>query len=80
MGMGKKRIVYKNVINRDTNIFVPTTAVHQLSEVCWKKCITGKISSGSMDRTEEACTQNCVDRWMDANFQVLKHLEQMRGQ
>ncbi|KAL2003879.1 hypothetical protein VTN02DRAFT_1728 [Thermoascus thermophilus] len=54
--------------------------VHHLADVCWKKCITGKISSGRLDRAEEACAQNCVERWMDANLAVLKHLETLRGQ
>ncbi|PGH11379.1 hypothetical protein AJ80_07170 [Polytolypa hystricis UAMH7299] len=55
------------------------TTVHHLADVCWKKCVPGKISSGSLDRGEEACAQNCVNRWMDANMAVLKHLEQLRG-
>ncbi|OJJ89506.1 Tim10/DDP family zinc finger protein [Aspergillus glaucus CBS 516.65] len=54
--------------------------VHHLADVCWKKCITGKVSSGRLDRTEEACAQNCVERWMDTNLSVLKHLEALRGQ
>ncbi|EED18437.1 magnesium and cobalt transport protein and translocase of inner mitochondrial membrane, putative [Talaromyces stipitatus ATCC 10500] len=53
--------------------------VHHLSEVCFKKCITGNISSNRLDRTEELCAQNCVDRWMDANLSILKHLETLRG-
>ncbi|KAJ6096791.1 mitochondrial import inner membrane translocase subunit Tim8 [Penicillium sp. IBT 16267x] len=52
--------------------------VHQLSDVCWKKCITTKISSNTLNRTEEACAQNCVDRWMDTQIGILKHLEEMR--
>lgn len=55
-------------------------AVHHLADVCWKKCVTGKISSGRLDRAEETCAQNCVERWMDANLAVLKHLETLRGQ
>jgi mitochondrial import inner membrane translocase subunit TIM8 len=55
-------------------------AVHYLSDVCWKKCVAGKITSGRLDRAEETCAQNCVERWMDANFAVLKHLEALRGQ
>lgn len=47
--------------------------------MCFKKCITSKISSGKLDRYEEPCMQNCVDRYMDANMVVIKHLEQMRG-
>ncbi|KAL5365464.1 Tim10/DDP family zinc finger-domain-containing protein [Aspergillus floccosus] len=54
--------------------------VHHLADVCWKKCITGSISSGRLSGSEEACAQNCVERWMDTNIAVLKHLENMRGQ
>ncbi|PLN74812.1 Tim10/DDP family zinc finger-domain-containing protein [Aspergillus taichungensis] len=53
--------------------------VHHLSDVCWKKCISGKISSGRLDSSEETCATNCVERWMDTNLSVLKHLEQLRG-
>ncbi|KAJ5728006.1 mitochondrial import inner membrane translocase subunit Tim8 [Penicillium malachiteum] len=53
--------------------------VHQLNDVCWKKCVTGKITSKTLDRTEEACAQNCVERWMDTQMGILKHLENMRG-
>ncbi|KAL4890402.1 Tim10/DDP family zinc finger-domain-containing protein [Aspergillus ambiguus] len=54
--------------------------VHHLADVCWKKCITGSISSGRLNGSEEACAQNCVERWMDTNISVLKHLENLRGQ
>ncbi|KAH8702632.1 putative magnesium and cobalt transport protein and translocase of inner mitochondrial membrane [Talaromyces proteolyticus] len=53
--------------------------VHQLSEICWKKCVTGRITSNRLDSSEESCTQNCVDRWMDSNLAILKHLETLRG-
>ncbi|KAI9786888.1 MAG: Mitochondrial import inner membrane translocase subunit tim8 [Geoglossum umbratile] len=54
-------------------------SVHSLTDICWKKCVTGRISSGKVDGKEEGCLQNCVDRFMDANITVLKHLEQMRA-
>ncbi|KMU73064.1 hypothetical protein CISG_03325 [Coccidioides immitis RMSCC 3703] len=41
--------------------------------------MTGKVSGGALDRNEEACAKNCVERWMDANLAVLKHLETLRG-
>ncbi|KAI4197701.1 MAG: hypothetical protein LQ350_005770 [Teloschistes chrysophthalmus] len=47
---------------------------------CWTKCITGGISGGKLSSKEETCTQNCVERFLDANTAVLKHLEQMRGE
>ncbi|CAL5874122.1 uncharacterized protein PFLUO_LOCUS8409 [Penicillium psychrofluorescens] len=53
--------------------------VHHLNDVCWKKCATGKISSSTLDRAEEACAQNCVERWMDTNLSILKHLDALRG-
>jgi len=55
-------------------------SVHNLTDICWKKCVTGSIRTGKLDRGEESCTQNCVDRFLDGNFAVLKHLENMRGQ
>jgi len=55
-------------------------AVHNLTDTCWKKCVTGKISSGKLERGEESCTQNCVERFLDANDAVLRHLGAMRGQ
>ncbi|OJJ48777.1 hypothetical protein ASPZODRAFT_129081 [Penicilliopsis zonata CBS 506.65] len=54
--------------------------VHHLADVCWKKCVTGKITAGRLDKSEESCAQNCVERWMDTNLAVLKHLETLRGQ
>lgn len=53
-------------------------AIHELNSMCFKKCITGRISQGALDRNEEPCMKNCVDRYMDANMTVIKHLEKMR--
>ena len=55
-------------------------AVHNLTDICWKKCVTGSIRSGKLERGEESCTQSCVDRFLDSNFLVIKHLESMRTQ
>ncbi|KAK5166257.1 Mitochondrial import inner membrane translocase subunit tim8 [Saxophila tyrrhenica] len=52
--------------------------VHNLTDMCFKKCVTSKISAGTLDRSEQPCVQNCVDRYMDANMTVIRHLEQMR--
>jgi len=55
-------------------------SVHNLTDICWKKCVTGSIRSGKLDKGEETCAQNCVDRFLDGNFTVIKHLEAMRNQ
>lgn len=53
-------------------------AIHSLTDMCFRKCITSKISSPKLDKYEEPCMQNCVDRFMDANNLILKQLEAMR--
>ena len=60
-----------------TDIRLP--AVHELTERCFKRCITGSISGGKLTGKEEGCMQNCVERFMDTNLAVLKHLETLRG-
>lgn len=67
-----------NFAPRKTMLTRLSLAVHSLTEVCWKKCVTGTIRSGKLDRSEESCAQNCVDRFMDANLTIIKHLESMR--
>lgn len=54
-------------------------AIHNLTDVCFKKCITTKISAGKLDKYEEPCMQNCVDRFLDANKLILSQLDSMRG-
>ncbi|KAF4549394.1 Mitochondrial import inner membrane translocase subunit tim8-like protein [Elsinoe fawcettii] len=55
------------------------SSIHNLTDTCFKKCITSKITQGQLDKYEQPCMQNCVDRFMDANLTVLRHLETMRG-
>ena len=54
------------------------TAIHELNSVCFKKCITGRMSQGTLTGSEDTCMKNCVDRYMDANMMIIKNLEKMR--
>lgn len=54
--------------------------IHDLTEMCFKKCITGSISSGKLAGKEESCMTNCVNRLFDSNLVILKHLESLRQQ
>jgi Tim10/DDP family zinc finger. len=56
------------------------TESHELTAICWKKCITSTIKSGQLDKNEQICLSNCVDRFMDANLATIKHLRNMRQQ
>jgi import inner membrane translocase subunit TIM8 len=56
------------------------TAIHSLTDTCFKKCIpAGAVKKGALDKYEEPCMRQCVDRFLDANFVVLKELERLRG-
>ena len=62
------------------NMFLfPDVAVHNLTDVCWKKCITGNIKSGQLDKNEITCTENCVQRFLDTNESILGHLQKLQG-
>ncbi|KAF3769906.1 hypothetical protein M406DRAFT_35012 [Cryphonectria parasitica EP155] len=51
---------------------------HDLTEMCFKKCVTGSIRSNALEGGEQACLANCVDRFMDASVLAVKHLQGMR--
>ncbi len=69
---------------------------HELTAICWKKCITSTTTSGSttsgffrssssgnnnaLDKNEQTCLAQCVDRFMDANLATMKHLASLRQQ
>ncbi|KAK4163415.1 Tim10/DDP family zinc finger-domain-containing protein [Cladorrhinum sp. PSN259] len=52
---------------------------HALTEVCWKKCITSNVRSGALDKNEQSCLANCVDRFMDVNIATMRALAAMGG-
>ncbi|KAG9548205.1 hypothetical protein KCV01_g23862, partial [Aureobasidium melanogenum] len=77
MSDAEKKDLQQFVVNESQKARIQQS-IHSLTDTCFRKCITGKISSGKLDRSEEPCMQNCVDRFMDANLVVIKNLEQMR--
>ncbi|KAI9757764.1 MAG: Mitochondrial import inner membrane translocase subunit tim8 [Lichina confinis] len=54
------------------------STIHVLTGMCFDKCVTGKISSNQLDRNEDPCLRNCLNRFLDANLSILKHLERLR--
>ncbi|GAB7360210.1 hypothetical protein MBLNU230_g7971t1 [Neophaeotheca triangularis] len=78
MSQKDKQELNQFIINESQKSQIQST-VHSLTDVCFRKCITSKISAGALDKNEQPCMQNCVDRFMDANNTVLQHLEEMRG-
>jgi mitochondrial import inner membrane translocase subunit TIM8 len=49
-----------------------------LTDTCFRKCIpAGAIKKGSLDKYEEPCMRQCVDRFLDTNLLVLRELEKL---
>ncbi|KAL9015585.1 MAG: hypothetical protein Q9185_007015 [Variospora sp. 1 TL-2023] len=74
----EKRDLHQQVSNEMQKAKIQDS-IHSLTDICWSKCITGAPTSGSLSAKEESCVQNCVERFLDANTAVLKHLEAIRG-
>ncbi|KAF1822697.1 uncharacterized protein K489DRAFT_356658 [Dissoconium aciculare CBS 342.82] len=55
------------------------STVHHLTDICFRKCITGRISGSQLDSSENSCMQNCVGRFMDANMLVVRNLQRQQG-
>ncbi|VVT49334.1 uncharacterized protein SAPINGB_P002219 [Magnusiomyces paraingens] len=55
------------------------TSIHNFTDMCFKKCIT-KINSGSLDRNEESCLTNCLNRFLDTNINIVKMIQQTSSQ
>ncbi|RKU45145.1 Mitochondrial import inner membrane translocase subunit tim8 [Coniochaeta pulveracea] len=51
---------------------------HALTDTCWKKCVPGAVKGGALDKNEQGCLANCVDRFLDVNILTMKHLSSMR--
>ncbi|CAK7564104.1 MAG: Mitochondrial import inner membrane translocase subunit tim8 [Sporothrix epigloea] len=51
---------------------------HNLTDICWKKCITSPVKSNTLEKTEEACMNNCVERFLDLNILTAKLLSNMQ--
>ncbi|KAI4667815.1 uncharacterized protein J4E88_010066 [Alternaria novae-zelandiae] len=56
------------------------SSIHSLTDTCFRKCIpAGTVKAGKLDKYEEPCMRQCVDRFLDANMVVLRELERLRG-
>ncbi|KAF5118491.1 hypothetical protein DV454_000538 [Geotrichum candidum] len=47
-------------------------SIHNFTDMCFKKCITGPITSNTLDRNEESCLSNCLNRFLDTNISIVK--------
>lgn len=73
------KLELQNFLHNENEKAKIQSRTHTLTDMCWKKCITGKISSNLLAAKEDACMQNCVERFFDSYNQIIKHLETVRS-
>ncbi|KAK9470874.1 Tim10/DDP family zinc finger-domain-containing protein [Dipodascopsis tothii] len=56
------------------------SSVHDFTDMCFKKCVTKPIATGTLDRDEEPCISNCVHRFLDANISVVNMIQKASRQ
>ncbi|KAI8049708.1 putative TIM8-translocase of the mitochondrial inner membrane [Syncephalis plumigaleata] len=54
------------------------SSIHTFTEMCWDRCITGKIGT-KLSSSDESCLTNCVERFLDTSLLIVKQLESKRG-
>ncbi|KAH7122684.1 Tim10/DDP family zinc finger-domain-containing protein [Dendryphion nanum] len=67
------------IVNESQKARIQAT-VHSLTDTCFSKCIgAGPVKKGALDKYEEPCMRQCVDRFLDANLVVIKELEKFKS-
>ncbi|KAI0047801.1 hypothetical protein FA95DRAFT_1491972, partial [Auriscalpium vulgare] len=54
-------------------------SIHNLTSMCWDKCITSTPST-RFSRGEEGCLANCVERFLDTSLFIVNKIQEQRGQ
>lgn len=51
-------------------------SIHNFTDMCFKKCNENRpITSNALDKTEEQCLSNCLNRFLDTNIKVVQALQ-----
>lgn len=51
-------------------------SIHNFTDMCFKKCNENRpITSNALDKTEEQCLSNCLNRFLDTNIRVVQALQ-----
>ncbi|CAK7271168.1 Mitochondrial import inner membrane translocase subunit tim8 [Sporothrix epigloea] len=74
----KEKEELRQFVNTQTQRTRVQAQTHNLTDICWKKCITSPVKSNTLEKTEEACMNNCVERFLDLNILTAKLLSNMQ--
>ncbi|KAJ3211484.1 Mitochondrial import inner membrane translocase subunit tim8 [Dinochytrium kinnereticum] len=50
--------------------------VHTYADICWDKCIASSKVKPGLDRSDETCIKNCVDRFIDSSMVIINVFNQ----
>ncbi|KAI1312097.1 Tim10/DDP family zinc finger protein [Xylaria venustula] len=76
----KDKTELRQFLNNENQKARVQATVHSLTDVCFRKCITGTIKNGKLDKNEEGCMANCAERFFDVSNLTMKHLQNIRQQ
>ncbi|ERS97152.1 mitochondrial import inner membrane translocase subunit tim8 [Sporothrix schenckii 1099-18] len=76
----KEKEELRQFVNTQTQRTRVQAQTHNLTELCWKKCVTSPVKSNTLDKAEEGCMSNCVERFLDLNILTAKLLSNMQQQ
>ncbi|KAI2471621.1 Tim10/DDP family zinc finger protein [Annulohypoxylon bovei var. microspora] len=75
----KNKKELQQFITMETQKGLMQTAIHSLTDTCFKKCMVGTIRSGKLERHEETCLVDCTDRFIDLADLTVKNLGNFRS-
>lgn len=73
---GSKKDV-ANFIQQQTSKAKIQNSVTNFTDMCFKKCITD-VKGGDLNRKEEDCLGNCLNRFLDTNIKIVQILQSLQ--
>lgn len=67
-----------NIIQLEEQKFQIQQDIHNFTKLCFNNCIninSSNISNGDLSINESQCLNDCVNRYLDVNLQIVKSLQ-----
>lgn len=66
-----------NFIQQQTSKAKVQNSVTNFTDMCFKKCVTS-VKDENLDRQEEDCLGNCLNRFLDTNIKIVQILQSLQ--
>ncbi|KAI1268511.1 Tim10/DDP family zinc finger protein [Xylariaceae sp. FL1019] len=74
----KDKTELRQFLNNESQKARVQSNVHSITDMCFKKCVTGTVKDGKLSTSEDFCMANCAERFFDVSGLTMKHLQNMR--